>query len=104
MTGLEKTFFLTFVEKAGCKNKNRLRGSKPSAFTWKTSPLWYSRANDGKYLLVMTYKFNVILAMGNIIVVLRRKPDAMTLLVLPNVNLSDFIAAEMLLQKRRYRD
>ena len=23
--------------------KNRLRGSKPSAFTWKTSPLWYSR-------------------------------------------------------------
>ena len=54
--------------------------------------------------IYLTSKFNVILAMGNIIVVLRRKPDAMTLLVLPNVNLSDFIAAEMLLQKRRYRD
>ena len=30
--------------------KNRLCGSKPSAFTWKTSLLCYNRTNDGKYL------------------------------------------------------
>ena len=47
--------------------------------------------------IYQTSKINVILAMGNIIMVLRRKTDAMTLL--PNVDLRDFIAAEMLLQK-----
>ena len=47
--------------------------------------------------IYLTSEINVILAMGNIIVVLRRKPDAMT--VLANVNLRDFIAAEMLLLK-----
>ena len=31
-------------------SKNRLRGSKPSAFTLKTSLLLYNRTNDGKYL------------------------------------------------------
>ena len=45
--------------------------------------------------IYLTSKINVILAVGNIIVVLRRKPDAMTLLA--NVNLRDFIAAEILL-------
>ena len=47
--------------------------------------------------IYLTSKMNVILAMGNSIVVLRRKTDAMALL--PNVNLRDFIAAEMLLLK-----
>ena len=47
--------------------------------------------------IYLTSKINVILALENIIVVLRRKPDAMTML--PNVNLRDFIAAEMLLLK-----
>ena len=37
--------------------------------------------------IYLTSEINVILAMGNIIVVLRRKPDAMTLLP----NLRDFI-------------
>ena len=50
------------------------------------------RSNENIYL---TSKINVILVMGNIIVVLRRKPDAMTLL--PNVNVRDFLAAEILL-------
>ena len=40
--------------------------------------------------------------MGNIIVVLRRKWEGVT--VLPNVNVRDFIAAEMLLLKERYTD
>ena len=30
--------------------KNRLRGSKPSAFAWKTSLLWYNRTTESKYL------------------------------------------------------
>ena len=30
--------------------KNRLRSSKPSAFTWKTSLLWYNRTIEWKYL------------------------------------------------------
>ena len=46
--------------------------------------------------IYLTSKINVILAMKNIVVVLRRKPDAMTLL--PNVNSIDFIAAELLLK------
>ena len=66
--------------------KNRLRGSKPSAFTWITSLLRYNRTTDWKYIYMHIYlrsKINVILARRNIVVVLRRKPDAMTML--PNV-------------------
>ena len=70
--------------------------SKPSAFTWK--PLYYGTIGLIMGNIYLTTKINVILAMGNIIVVLRRKPDAMTLLP-KNLNLRDFIAAEMLLQK-----
>ena len=47
--------------------------------------------------IYLTSKINFILAMANNVVVSRRKPDAMTLLA--NVNLRDFIAAEMLLLK-----
>ena len=47
--------------------------------------------------IYLTSKINVTLAMGNIVVVLRRKLDAMTLLT--NVNLRDFVAAEMMLLK-----
>ena len=47
--------------------------------------------------IYLTFEFNVILAMGNIIVVLRRKPDAMT--ASANVYLRDLIAAGMLLLK-----
>ena len=66
--------------------KNRLRGSKPSAFTWITSVLRCNRTTDWKYIYMHIYlrsKINVILAKRNIVVVLRRKPDAMTML--PNV-------------------
>ena len=49
--------------------------------------------------IYLTCKINVILAKRNIIVVMRRKPDAMTLL--PNVNVRDFVAAEMLLLKEK---
>ena len=59
-------------------------------------PLCYGtivQLNGNIYLIS---KINVILAKGNTIVALRRKPDAMTLL--PNVNSRDFIAAEMLLK------
>ena len=81
-------------KKIGCAaaNPRLLRGK----------PLHYGTLGLMTENIYLSSKFNVILAMGNIIVVLRRKPDAMTLL--PNVNLRDFIAAEMLLQKRRYRD
>ena len=66
--------------------KNRLRGSKPSAFMWITSLLRYNRTTDWKYTYMHIYlrcKINIVLAKGNIVVVLRRKPDAMTML--PNV-------------------
>ena len=47
--------------------------------------------------IYLTSKINIIFTMGNVIVVRSRKPDAMTLL--PNVNLRDFVAAEILLLK-----
>ena len=47
--------------------------------------------------IYLTSKISIILAMGNIIVVWRRKADAMTLL--PNINSRDFVAAEILLLK-----
>ena len=47
--------------------------------------------------IFLTSKINVIWTKRNIIVAMRRKPDAMKLL--PNVKLRDFIAADMLLLK-----
>ena len=47
--------------------------------------------------IYQTFKINVILAKGNMIVVLRRKPDAMALL--PNANLRTFVTTETQLQK-----
>ena len=77
------------LKKIGCaaQNPRLLRGK----------PLQYGTVGLMTGNIYLTSKLNVILAMGNIIVVLRRKPDAMTLL--PNVNIRDFIAAEMLLLK-----
>ena len=43
--------------------KNRLRGSKPSAFAWKTSLLWYNGTSEWKYL-PEKYEINVVLAEG----------------------------------------
>ena len=43
------------------KQKNRLRGSKPSAFVWKTSLLWYNGTSEWKYL-PEKYKINVVFA------------------------------------------
>ena len=75
ISGTRKAQKRIFVNVA--RGKNRLRGSKPSAFTWKTSILWYSRTTGTIYA---RSKINFILAKGNIIVALRRKPDAMALL------------------------
>ena len=53
--------------------KNRLRGSKPLAFVWKTSQYGTIGLLNGHVYL--RSKINVILAMGNIIVALRRKAE-----------------------------
>ena len=60
-------------------------------------PLYYGTIGLMMGNIYLTSMINVILAMGNIIVVWRRKLDAMTLL--PNVNLRDFVTAEILLLK-----
>ena len=43
--------------------KNRLHGSKPSAFAWKTSLLWQNRTSEWKYL-PEKYETNIVLAKG----------------------------------------
>ena len=68
--------------------KNRLRAANPRLVRGKL--LYYGTIGLMMGNIYLTCKINVILAMGNIIVVLRRKPDAKT--VLANVNLRDFIA------------
>ena len=74
-------------------SKNRLRGSKPSAFAWKTSLIWYNGISEFKYLLEK-YQINVILAKGEYHCGIEEKTRCNS-----TVTKEIFIAAEILLLK-----
>ena len=63
-----------------CKLKTRAVGQQTLAFCVENLPIWYNRTIQNG-IVYLRSKVNVKLVKGNIILGLRRKPDAMRLLL-----------------------